>query len=183
MGVTSVAAPKAASSSTARYSSIARLARRRSVGKLVQAITSGEFQPGQKLSEAQLARQLGISRGPLREALGRLDGRLVMRTPRICVRVINFSYEGLEQLFLIREALEGTAARLVADESARDVLHGRDGISVLVERGLDEHERGIDVRVAGIERGQNADFGGLHCSGSSWPAKSIAQRPGAAEQV
>jgi DNA-binding GntR family transcriptional regulator len=115
LGVTSVAAPKAASSSTARYSSIARVARRRSVGKLVQAITSGEFQPGQKLSEAQLARQLGISRGPLREALGRLDGRLVMRTPRIGVRVTNFSYEDLEQLFLVREALEGMAARLAAE--------------------------------------------------------------------
>ena len=84
-------------------------------GKLVQAITSGEFQPGQKLSEAQLARQLGISRGPLREALGRLEGRLVMRTPRIGVRVIDFSYEDLEQLFLVREALEGMAARLAAE--------------------------------------------------------------------
>jgi len=84
-------------------------------GKLVQAITSGEFQPGQKLSEAQLARQLGISRGPLREALGRLEGRLVMRTPRIGVRVIDFSSEDLEQLFLVREALEGMAARLAAE--------------------------------------------------------------------
>jgi DNA-binding GntR family transcriptional regulator len=54
-------------------------------------------------------------RGPLREALGRLDGRLVMRTPRIGVRVINFSYEDLEQLFLVREALEGMAARLAAE--------------------------------------------------------------------
>ena len=84
-------------------------------GKLVQAITSGEFQPGQKLSEAQLARQLGISRGPLREALGRLEGRLVMRTPRIGVRVIDFSAEDLEQLFIVREALEGMAARLAAE--------------------------------------------------------------------
>jgi len=84
-------------------------------GKLVQAITSGEFQPGQKLSEAQLARQLGISRGPLREALGRLEGRLVMRTPRIGVRVIDFSSQDLEQLFLVREALEGMAARLAAE--------------------------------------------------------------------
>ena len=142
MGVTSVAAPKAASSSTARYSSIARLARRRSVGKLVQAITSGEFQPGQKLSEAQLARQLGISRGPLREALGRLDGRLVMRTPRICVRVINFSYEGLEQLFLIREALEGTAARLVAERmSAAELARLQDLL------GAPRQPAGAGVRV------------------------------------
>ena len=31
-------------------------------GKLVQAITSGEFEPGQKFSESELARRLGISR-------------------------------------------------------------------------------------------------------------------------
>jgi len=84
-------------------------------GKLVKAITSGEFAPGQKLSESQLARQLGISRGPLREALGRLEGRLVMRTPRLGVRVIDFKREDLEQLFLVREALEGMAARLAAE--------------------------------------------------------------------
>ena len=60
-------------------------------GKLVEAITSGEFEPGEKLSEADLARKLGISRGPLREALGRLEGRLVTRTPRLGVRVIQYS--------------------------------------------------------------------------------------------
>ncbi len=84
-------------------------------GKLVEAITSGEFEPGERLSEAELARQLGISRGPLREALGRLEGRLVTRTPRIGVRVITFSREDLEQLFFVREALEGMAARLAVE--------------------------------------------------------------------
>ncbi|PSC05458.1 GntR family transcriptional regulator [Alsobacter soli] len=84
-------------------------------GKLVEAITSGEFEPGEKLSEADLARKLGISRGPLREALGRLEGRLVTRTPRLGVRVIQFSKDDLEHLFLVREALEGMAARLAAE--------------------------------------------------------------------
>ncbi len=83
--------------------------------KVVEAITSGEFDPGQRLSEAELARNLGISRGPLREALGRLEGRLVTRTPRIGVHVISFTREDLESLFLTREALEGMSARLAAE--------------------------------------------------------------------
>ncbi|RYG95677.1 MAG: GntR family transcriptional regulator, partial [Alphaproteobacteria bacterium] len=83
--------------------------------KVVEAITSGEFEPGQRLSEAELARNLGISRGPLREALGRLEGRLVKRTPRIGVHVISFTREDLESLFLTREALEGMSARLAAE--------------------------------------------------------------------
>lgn len=83
--------------------------------QLVEAITSGEFVPGQKLSESELARRLGISRGPLREALGRLEGRLVTRTPRLGVSVIDFNREDLDHLFLVREALEGMAARLAAE--------------------------------------------------------------------
>lgn len=89
------------------------------LGKIVQAITSGEFRPGERLSEAHLARQLGISRGPLREALGRLEGRLVMRTPRIGVSVIALSTEDLAQLFEVREALEGMACRLAAERITR----------------------------------------------------------------
>lgn len=84
--------------------------------KVVEAITSGEFELGQRLSEAELARQLGISRGPLREALGRLEGRLVRRTPRIGVHVIEFSPEDIEALFVTREALEGMAARLACEK-------------------------------------------------------------------
>jgi DNA-binding GntR family transcriptional regulator len=97
-------------------------------GKLVEAITSGEFEPGERLSEAELARQLGISRGPLREALGRLEGRLVTRTPRIGVRVIEFSRGDLEQLFFVREALEGMAARLAAERMTAKELDQLGGL-------------------------------------------------------
>lgn len=90
--------------------------------KVVEAITSGEFDPGQRLSEAELARNLGISRGPLREALGRLEGRLVKRTPRIGVHVISFTREDLESLFLTREALEGMSARLAAERMSDEQL-------------------------------------------------------------
>jgi DNA-binding GntR family transcriptional regulator len=85
--------------------------------RLVEAITSGEYAPGQKLSETDLASKLGISRIPLREALGRLEGKLVTRTPRLGTRVIELSSSTLEQLFYVREALEGMAARLAAENA------------------------------------------------------------------
>lgn len=81
---------------------------------VVAAITSGEFEPGQKLSESDLARQLGVSRGPIREALQQLEGKLVQRSPRLGVRVIQFDDESIQHLFYLREALEGLAARLAA---------------------------------------------------------------------
>src|ERR1044072_7159189 len=56
--------------------------------KLVRAITSGEFQPGQKLSESELARRLGIRRGPLAVALRDRGGRAPAgpKAPRIGAR-------------------------------------------------------------------------------------------------
>jgi DNA-binding GntR family transcriptional regulator len=87
--------------------------------RVVAAITSGEFEPGEKLSESHLARQLGISRGPIREALQQLEGKLVQREPRLGVRVIQFDRESLLQLFYLREALEGMAARLAAENAPK----------------------------------------------------------------
>src|SRR5690606_15421240 len=70
---------------------------------------------------------LGISRGPLREALGRLEGRLVTRTPRIGVRVIELSKRNIEDLFYTREALEGMGARLACERiSSQEVARLRD---------------------------------------------------------
>jgi|SRR5215217_1066926 DNA-binding GntR family transcriptional regulator len=106
--------------------------------KLVQVITSGAYSPGQRLSESELARQLGISRGPLREALGRLEGRLVTRTPRIGIRVIDFRAEEVSQLFLVREALEGMAARLAAEHMAACEIES-------LRAMLNEHGRQPDV--------------------------------------
>ena len=64
--------------------------------KIVGAIVSGEIAPGERISEAHLARRFGISRGPLREALMRLEGRrLVERKPNLGAYVVRLSEQGL----------------------------------------------------------------------------------------
>ena len=47
--------------------------------RLRESILSGALKPGQRLSETDLARRFGISRGPLREAIGQLEGRRDVR--------------------------------------------------------------------------------------------------------
>jgi DNA-binding FadR family transcriptional regulator len=60
--------------------------------RIEAAIMSGDLQPGSKLSEQGLAASLGVSRGPLREAIRRLEGRkLLQRTPNIGVHVASLS--------------------------------------------------------------------------------------------
>jgi DNA-binding GntR family transcriptional regulator len=82
---------------------------------LQRAIVEGEIPSGSKISEPELARQHGVSRGSLREAIGRLEARkLVERKPNLGARVVTLSYEQLIEIYQVREALEGMAARLAA---------------------------------------------------------------------
>jgi DNA-binding GntR family transcriptional regulator len=83
--------------------------------RLEAAIVSGQLEPGAKLSEQGLAASLGVSRGPLREAIRRLEGRkLLERTPNIGVRVAKLSLKDLKDILQVREALEGLACGLAA---------------------------------------------------------------------
>jgi DNA-binding GntR family transcriptional regulator len=82
---------------------------------LDQAILDGALPPGTQLSEGELALRLGISRGPLREAISRLEGRrLIERVPHIGVRVVALSDWDVSEIFSIREVMEGLACRLAA---------------------------------------------------------------------
>jgi DNA-binding GntR family transcriptional regulator len=84
--------------------------------QLRQAIVEGRIPPGGKLSEPALAADYAVSRAPLREAIGRLEGLgLVERRPRIGARVVQLTAAGLMALYEIREPLEGAAARLAAE--------------------------------------------------------------------
>lgn len=81
--------------------------------RLEREILEGDLKPGQRLSETDLARRFGISRGPLREAIGQLEGRkLVERVTNQGARVVWLSPSELIDLLVIRESLEGTACRL-----------------------------------------------------------------------
>ena len=89
--------------------------------RLSDAIVSGELPPGSKLSEPALARQYGVSRGPLREAINRLQERhLVRRTAHFGARVVELSPQILEETYVVREALEGMAAREAARNCTPD---------------------------------------------------------------
>lgn len=83
--------------------------------RLEAAIVRGELAPGTKISEVALARAFGISRGPLREALQRLEGRnLAQRIPHSGMRIVQLAPGDIIELFDVREALEGMACRLAA---------------------------------------------------------------------
>lgn len=89
----------------------------RAYAALLEEIQSGRLAPGAVLGEVEQAARLGVSRTPLREALGRLasDGLVVQQSPRITV-VAHLDALRIRHLFDVRRALEETAARLAARE-------------------------------------------------------------------
>lgn len=83
---------------------------------LEAAIIKGDLDPGTKLDEVNLAKSFDISRGPVREAINRLEGKkLVERIPHIGARVAIFSQDDLTDILNVRAALEGMACRLATE--------------------------------------------------------------------
>jgi DNA-binding GntR family transcriptional regulator len=86
------------------------------VEALEAAIHNGELLPGKKISELALSSALKVSRGPLREAIRKLEARrLFERTAFHGIRLVDLSIKDLEQLLVVREVLEGAAARAAAE--------------------------------------------------------------------
>jgi DNA-binding GntR family transcriptional regulator len=78
-----------------------------------QAIAAGELRPNQRLIESEIAKTLGVSRSPVREALKQLEITGYVRPlPGAGVAVADFSASDIKSLFEVRVALETTAIRL-----------------------------------------------------------------------
>src|SRR5690242_7991024 len=109
------------------------------------AIFRGHFAPGQRLSEEQLAKTLGVSRGPIREAFVRLEreGLIASQANRRSI-VAQLSRRDLEEVYTIRLALErlavqyavhaATAEDFAAMEANTAALNGA------LARGITEQE-------------------------------------------
>lgn len=83
---------------------------------LVQDIINGKIPEGCRISEPELSRRYGVGRGPLREAILRLEGMgLVVRAPHVGARVVTLTCRELSEIFAVREALEGMAVRQAAE--------------------------------------------------------------------
>lgn len=120
----------------------------RAYATLLDEIQSGLLGPGAVLGEVEQSTRLGVSRTPLREALGRLaaDGLVAQQSPRVTV-VAPIDAGDIGELFEVRRALEETAARLAAERgdsaafgqladefAAVDLDRGREDYYALIAR-------------------------------------------------
>ncbi len=80
------------------------------------AILRGDFQPGERLMENQLADRMGVSRTPIREAIRKLELEgLVVMVPRKGAEVANITEKDINDVLEVRATLEGLAIRLACE--------------------------------------------------------------------
>jgi DNA-binding GntR family transcriptional regulator len=109
------------------------------VDRLREAILRGAFPPGDRLREEQLADALGVSRGPIRNALVRLEREgMVVRRPNRGAMVARLSRTDLEEVYSLRVAIEPVACAWAARNADQDDLDAMqdiiDGYSRLTTR-------------------------------------------------
>ncbi|MEC3978670.1 GntR family transcriptional regulator [Amycolatopsis sp. H20-H5] len=97
--------------------------RQRVRDELRERILTGRLKPGDRLVERELAEGLGVSRVPVREAIRSLEaeGFLMVTSPRRVI-VRQLAHADVEELFDVREALEGLAAGLAAERATKPDL-------------------------------------------------------------
>jgi len=113
-------------------------AREKAYEYLRNAVLSDRISPGVRLTEEHLARDIGISRTPVREALQRLasEGLIKPLGTRGFI-VSQDTREEVEELFEIRAVLEGYALRVICERITDDVFGQLEDVIVEAERALD----------------------------------------------
>lgn len=111
-------------------------------GIIKNMIIVREIEPGKKINEEQLAKEIRVSRTPIREALCRLENEGIVKIiPRRGAFVADLNEINVSEILLIREVLEGLVARLATenmDEKTLDKLKkALDNVSTLSEEDRD----------------------------------------------
>lgn len=89
---------------------------------ILEAIDTGVYKPGSRLVESELADRFGVSRTPIREALQRLETQSLLTRDGRSLIVASLDHSQLSELYVVRGALEGLAARLAARHATPEEL-------------------------------------------------------------
>jgi len=86
-------------------------------GHLRDAIVRGALPVGQRLVEEHLAEQFGVSRGPIRDALRRLEAESLVESRGAATYVLGIAEADIDELYSLRQAIEGLAVQLAMERS------------------------------------------------------------------
>ena len=119
---------------------------------LLNILLSGELRPNDLIMERQIAERLKVSRTPLREAMGRLEGEKLITRQNVGFSPLSLSTEDFLNTLQVRRLLEGEAARRAASSISRaelqrirqQIVAVRDGVP---QPGTDPNSLGRQLHV------------------------------------
>ena len=115
-------------------------------------ILDGQFQPGQRLLEEELAQRVGVSRTSLRDSLRRLEADGLVRTEgNRGTFVLQLGTEEVDEVFQLRAMLEGHAAQLAAQHGDAADWDQLDGIADEIDALLAQPQEPESALVAGFQ--------------------------------
>jgi DNA-binding GntR family transcriptional regulator len=103
------------------------------------AIIDGKFEPGMRLGEEFLAKELNLSRTPIREAIKHLEADGLVVPLKRGVGVRNFTTEDIRQIYDLRTILEGYAASQAAIYRTDDDIRKMEEANIVYEQVINEH--------------------------------------------
>lgn len=119
--------------------------------KLRRDILDGKYKAGEGLTEMKLAEEMGVSRTPIREAIRQLELEgLVSSIPNKGVFVEGITRQDVEDIYAIREFMEGLAARWAVermnDKALRELEKNCDLMEFFTEKGDLDHVGELNSR-------------------------------------
>ncbi|MBO6106844.1 MAG: GntR family transcriptional regulator [Stomatobaculum sp.] len=113
---------------------------------LRQAILKGEMEPGERLMEIQLAKKLGVSRTPIREAIRKLELEgLVIMIPRRGAEVAGITEKALRDVLEVRRSLEELAIELAVARMKEDDIKALEAARIEFREALTTNDM---IRIA-----------------------------------
>jgi len=104
---------------------------------LKSSVLSGHFNPGERLTEERLAKKLGVSRTPVREALHKLESEGLIKPLETRGFIVSRdSKDEVEELFELRAILEGHALRIISEKISEEDLKQLDRLVAGAEDAL-----------------------------------------------
>src|SRR5438105_4311934 len=108
---------------------------------LREAILSGHYQPGDHLTEAQIAREMQVSHGPVREALRELAAEeLIVIESHRGAFVKSFTAGDVREIYSMRCVLETAMVKLTVERATMENLEELDGIIEAMRKAADDED-------------------------------------------
>ncbi|MFP3419572.1 MAG: GntR family transcriptional regulator [Bacillota bacterium] len=114
--------------------------------QLKQMIFDGQFQPGERINETQLAKQFGVSRSPVREAMRLLEkDELLIAHHKSGYSVYTLTERDVEELYQIRMALETLAVQLACKEATQKEIDGIEQVLTQADEAIKQQRPSKDI--------------------------------------